>query len=336
MDIFNFSTFKFANPEYFYALAIIPIYLLYHYLTEKRKNASISLATLSPFAQMKPSLKMRLRHALPIIRSIAIAFLIIALARPQSSSSRKSVKTDGIDIVMALDLSTSMLAMDFKPNRMEAAKNRAIDFVNNRVNDRIGLVVFSGESFTQCPVTVDHEVVKNQIRSLKTGMFQDGTAIGSGLATSVSRLKESKAKSKVIILLTDGKNNAGVVSPETAAEIAKTFGIRIYTIAVGKYGFADYPVQLQGGGTIIQQMEVDVDESVLKRIAEISGGEFYRATNDKSLKNIYDKIDKLEKTKIDIAYFNKKSEEFLIYAMWGFGFLLFELVIRMLVYKFNF
>ena len=241
--------------------------------------------------------------------AIAAAAIIVALARPQSTSGGQNVTTEGIDIVMALDLSASMLAEDLKPNRIEAAKNVAREFIDGRPTDRIGMVVFSGESFTQCPITSDHSVLKNLITGLQSGMLADGTAIGEGLATAVNRIKSSKAKSKVIILLTDGVNNVGEVSPQTAGDIAKTFNIRVYTIGVGTQGMAPYPVRTPFG-IQTQMVPVDIDEATLKSISAETGGRYFRATRTSELKQVYAEIDKMEKTKIDVTEFRNKTEEF--------------------------
>ncbi|MCX6155440.1 MAG: VWA domain-containing protein [Candidatus Kapabacteria bacterium] len=328
---------KFANPEYFFALIIIPALILWYVLRNKKQNPAISLSSFSGFMGIAPSLKVQFRHSIFVLRLVGIVLLIVAIARPQSSSSRKSVSTEGIDIVMTIDVSTSMLAEDFKPNRIEAAKKTAMKFIENRENDRIGLVIFSGESFTQCPITIDHAVIKNLFFNIKSGMIEDGTAIGNGLSTAVARVKDSKAKSKVIILLTDGVNNMGSVSPITAAEIAKTFGIRVYTIGVGAHGKAPYPVKMRDfTGNIItqyQNIDVDLDENLLKQIASLTGGKYYRATGNKALEEIYSEIDKLEKTRIDVAYFSRYSELFFPYALVAFILLAVELLFRYTIFK---
>lgn len=264
-----------------------------------------------------------LRHLGIVLRSLAFIALIIALARPQSSLSWQNSTTEGIDIMIASDISGSMLAEDFKPNRLEAGKNIAIDFIKDRPDDRIGLVIFSGESFTQCPLTIDHDVLINLYKDIKNGMIDDGTAIGMGLATAVNRLKESEAKSKVIILLTDGSNNTGSIPPITAAEIAKQFNIRVYTVGLGTKGFAPYPVQTPFG-VQYQRIPVDVDEGTLTKIATITGGKYFRATNNETLKNIYQQIDKMEKAKIDVTQYHKKTELFLPFAVMALLFLLLE------------
>jgi Ca-activated chloride channel family protein len=302
--------------------------LIIWYLFKNRKQSpAVTFSGASAFQNIKPTLKQRLRHFPFILRLIGISLLIIGLARPQTASTRESIKTEGIDIVIAMDISGSMLAEDFKPNRLEAAKNNAIEFIERRINDRIGLIVFAGESFTQCPVTIDHDVLKNLITEVKTGMLKDGTAIGSGLATSVSRLKESKAKSKVVVLLTDGVNNTGQIAPRTAADIAYSFGIKVYTIGVGTKGKAPYPVQTPFG-TQYRNVDVEIDEPVLEDIAEITGGRYFRATDNESLESIYSEIDDLEKTEIDVSYFSKYTEEFLPLALAALLILFIEILLR--------
>jgi Ca-activated chloride channel family protein len=258
---------------------------------------------------------------------VAILLLIVALARPQNSNQWEEYSSEGIDIVLAVDISSSMLARDFAPDRLEAAKEVASKFVNARNHDRIGLVVFSGESFTQCPLTTDHAVVVNLLNELKSGMIEDGTAIGLGLANGVNRLKDSQAKSKVIILLTDGVNNRGAIAPETAAELAKTFGIRVYTIGVGTYGTAPYPVQTPFG-VQMQQVPVEIDEPSLISIAEVTGGRYFRADDNEKLASIYKEIDELEKDKIEVKHFSKKVELFFPFALLALIFFLGEALLR--------
>lgn len=317
----------FANPEFLYLLLIIPVLLIWYIFKSKKKSPALTFSTASAFSEIKPTIRQRLRHLPTVLRLLALIVLIIALARPQSASTRESIKTEGIDIVLSMDISGSMLAEDFKPNRLEAAKENAINFIDSRINDRIGLVVFAGESFSQCPITIDHDVLKNLISQIKTGLLKDGTAIGSGLATAINRLKESKADSKVIILLTDGVNNTGQIAPRTAADIAATFGIKVYTIGVGTLGKAPYPVQTPFG-TQHRKVDVKIDEEVLEDIAEITNGKYYRATDNKSLENIYTEIDELEKTEIDVSYFNKYTEEFLPLAIAAFIILFLEVFLR--------
>jgi Ca-activated chloride channel family protein len=249
------------------------------------------------------------------------------MARPQSTDNLREVTTEGIDIMVSLDISGSMQAMDFKPNRLEAAKEVAIEFISGRANDKMGLVVFAAESFTQCPLTIDHATLINLIQDVNFGMLTDGTAIGMGLSTAVSRIKDSNAKSKVIILLTDGVNNRGEIHPLTAAELAKTFGIRVYTIGVGSHGTAPVPVNTVFGQQV-QQMEVKIDEEMLREIADMTGGKYFRATNKNKLKEIYEEIDQMEKTKIEVKEYTKRSEEFILFALLALAFLLTEIVLR--------
>jgi len=256
----------------------------------------------------------------------------MALARPQSSNSWQNVTTEGIDIVIALDISSSMLAMDFQPNRLEAAKDVATKFISGRPNDKIGLVVFSGESFTQCPLTTDHATVINLFRNIETGMIEDGTAIGNGLATAVSRLKESTAISRVVILLTDGDNNRGEIAPVTAAELAKTYGIRVYTVGVGTMGTAPYPVQTPFG-VQVRDMEVKIDEPTLQKIASTTDGKYFRATDNNSLAEIYKEIDKLEKSKMEVHEFSKKEEQYLKFALAGALLLLLGLFLKTTIFR---
>ena len=258
---------------------------------------------------------------------VAVALLIVILARPQSTNSWSNSSTEGIDIMLAMDISGSMLAQDLKPNRLEAAKDVAASFINGRPNDNIGLVVFSAESFTQCPLTTDHTVLLNLFKDIQSGMIQDGTAIGLGLANAESRIKDSHAKSKVIILLTDGSNNAGEIAPVTAAEIAKTFGVRVYTIGVGTKGMAPYPFQT-AFGVQYQNIPVEIDEATLKQIASTTGGQYFRATDNASLKEIYSEIDQMEKTKISVQEYSKKQEEYKNWALLVFALLLVEILLR--------
>jgi len=301
----------------------------------KLRNTQASLQVSSSEAFDLPggtSWKVYLRHVPFILRVAAIALLIIVLARPQSTNSWQNSSTEGIDIMLAMDISGSMLAEDLKPNRLEAAKDVAAAFINGRPNDNIGLVVFSGESFTQCPLTTDHTVLLNLFKDIHSGMIQDGTAIGLGLANSISRIKDSQAKSKVIILLTDGENNMGEIAPITAAEIAQAFGIRIYTIGVGTRGEAPYPFQTPFG-IKYQNIPTDIDEPTLKQIAAITDGQYFRATDNASLKQIYAEIDKLEKTKISVQEYSKKQEEYKNWALLVFVLLLLEIVLRKTVLR---
>jgi Ca-activated chloride channel homolog len=305
-----FSDIVFANPEYFYLLLIVPLFVAYYIWRNTKQYASIQVSDTSMFPAAPKGLKVYLRHLPFLFRIVAISLIIVALARPQSSTSGTNISIEGIDIVIALDVSGSMLARDLTPDRLEASKKVAMEFIGGRPGDRMGLVVFSGEAFTQVPLTTDHNILLNMFKGIKSGMIQDGTAIGDGLATAVNRLRESKAISKVIILLTDGVNNAGSVDPMTAAEIARVFGIRVYTIGVGTYGTAPYPVQTPFG-IQLRDMKVEIDEELLNQIAGQTGGVYYRATSNQKLESIYKEIDALEKSKIDVTEFKSKHEEFL-------------------------
>jgi Ca-activated chloride channel family protein len=322
----------FHNPEYlFLLLLLIPI--VFWYIWEMHKSdASLQLSSLRILSKFPVSKKVKFRHSLFILRTLAISSIIIALARPQASNSWRTQNTEGIDIMMALDLSGTMLAEDLKPNRLEAAKSVASEFILSRPNDNIGLVVFARESFTQCPLTIDHAVLINLFNSVKYGLIDDGTAIGLGLANAVNRIKDSKAKSKVIILLTDGSNNCGDIAPITAAEIAKTFGIRIYTIGVGTTGIVNIPVPTPLG-IQYQQMQSEFDAKSLQDIANLTGGKYYNATDNSKLRQIYHEIDKLEKTKISVEQYSKKEEQFYVFASLALLFLLLEIILRNTIFK---
>ncbi|MFA6150935.1 MAG: VWA domain-containing protein [Chitinophagaceae bacterium] len=304
----------FAQPWYFLFLLLLPIILIWEWKNKTPQQPNFRLTSLAGLGAVKPGWRVRLRPALKILRSIAFVSLVVALARPQSSNVTESVDSDGIDIVLSVDVSGSMLAEDLKPNRIEAAKQVALDFVNKRENDRIGLVIFSGESFTQCPITIDHNIVNEQLAAIESGMLQDGTAIGMGLATAVDRLRNSKAKSKIIILLTDGVNNTGLIDPSTALEIAKAYKIRVYCIGVGTRGEAPYPMQTPGG--IVKQMvPVEIDEPLLKTISGQTGGKYFRATSNSSLSSVYKEIDQLEKSKVEVSSFKHFTDLFLPFAI---------------------
>ena len=317
-----FDGITFAYPWVLYLLLIIPVLIAWYIFRGMKIQTSVKYSSINIFKDVPATLRERIRHIPFAVRLIAIGLLIIALARPQSFTSGENVTTEGIDIAMVLDISGSMLAEDFKPNRLEAAKNVIDNFVEGRTSDRIGLVIFSREAFTQCPLTIDYNVMRNLLLDIRTGMIEDGTAIGNGIANGVNRLKESDAKSRIIILLTDGINNAGEVDPRSAAEIAKAFGIRIYTIGVGTRGEAPYPVQTPFG-TRYQMVPVEIDETLLKEIAGITGGQYFRATNNRALAEIYEKIDQMEKTKIEITSYKNASEK---YHSWLWGGLLLLLI----------
>lgn len=313
-------------------LLAIPLLVVWYIYRNKKRTANITFSNIGIFDGIKPSMKVRLIHSLFVLRCLALALIIVALARPQSSTSRSQENIEGIDIIMALDVSTSMLAEDFKPNRLEAAKSVAMEFIEGRKNDRVGLVIFAGESFTQCPLTTDHVVLNNLFQEVKTGVLEDGTAIGDGLATAVNRLKDSKAISKTIILLTDGENNSGVIDPMLAAEIAKAMGIRVYSIGVGTIGTAPYPIPTPFG-IQYQNIEVKIDEKLMQEIASATGGAYFRATDNRKLKSIYAEIDKLEKSKIDVTTFHRKHELFVPFAVWALMLLCLEFLLRKLYFK---
>lgn len=317
----------FANPHYLWFLTILVPLIAWYVYKQARADASLRMSTLSPFRDMKKGAKHYALHGLFVLRCAAIALIIFAIARPQTSNSMRKESTEGIDIMLALDISGTMLAEDLRPNRLEAAKNVAISFVSDRPDDNIGLVVFAGESFTQCPLTTDHVALINLFRSVEYGMIEDGTAIGLGLANAVNRLKESKAVSKVIILLTDGSNNRGDISPITAAEIAKAMGVRVYTIGAGANDVAPYPFQTPLG-IRYQNIPVEIDEDVLQDIADMTGGAYFRAKDTKKLEMIYDEIDKMEKTKLQVREYSKKSEDFWPFLVGAFICLLLEVVLK--------
>jgi Ca-activated chloride channel family protein len=327
-----FENIEFANPKLLWLLLLVPLAILWYVLRHKKQEASVRFSDMKGFTQLPKTWKAYLRHLLFVLKIAAMALLIVALARPQSSSTNSTSNIEGIDIVMAMDVSGSMLARDLKPDRLTAAKNVASDFVQGRPGDRMGLVIFSGETFTQVPLTTDHGVMLNMLAEMKNGLIDDGTAIGDGLATAVSRLKDSEAISKVVILLTDGMNNAGSVDPYTAAEIAKLYGVRVYTIGVGTYGTAPYPVQTPFG-TQIQQVKVEIDEKLLTQIANMTGGKYFRANNNKKLDEIYQEIDKLERSKIEVTEFRRLHEEFYPLVAWAIVLLLLEFLLRKTIFR---
>jgi len=317
----------YANPEYFWLFLVFIPLIAWYVWKNHTLNATLQISSLKGFEGMQKSYKYYLRHLPFALRMMALALVIVVLARPQSTDKWSNTTTEGIDIVMAMDLSGSMQAQDLKPNRLEAAINVATEFVAGRTDDKMGLVVFAGESFTQCPLTTDQSVLINLFRAIPDIELEDGTAIGMGLATAIARIKDSEAKSKVIILLTDGENNAGEITPETAAEMARTFGIRVYTIGVGTNGSAPFPVQT-AFGIRYQQVPVNIDEDLLRKIASDTGGEYFRATNNEALENIYAKIDQLEKTKIEKKEYSKKTEEYWRFAVLALALLLLEVLLR--------
>jgi len=328
-----FKGITFAQPGFFWLLLVIPLMAAYYYWRNRQLHGLLSLSAVKSFA-LAPNNPMRIvRHYGIVLRSLALIALVTALARPQSALSWNNETTEGIDIMIATDISGSMLSEDFKPNRLEAGKNIAIKFIKNRPRDLIGLVVFSGESFTQCPLTIDHYVLINLFHDIKNGMIDDGTAIGMGLATAVNRLKNSTAKSKVIILLTDGVNNQGSIPPITGAEIAKQFGVRVYTVGLGTNGSAPYPFKDQLGHIHYQMIPVEIDEATLGQIASITGGKYFRARNNTDLSEIYRQIDKMEKVKIAVTRYHQKTEHYLPFAIIALAFLTLEILLNNTFFK---
>lgn len=325
------SDFTFANPDYLYLLILIPISWIWYSFRHNKRNTHLQISSFNGLKAV--SWKSWGRHLLFVFRTFAIGLLIIAFARPQSTASWEDMTTEGIDIVLTMDISGSMLAQDLTPDRLEASKKVAMDFIAGRPNDRMGLVIFSGESFTQCPLTTDHQVLQNLFKDVKSGMVEDGTAIGMGLATAVNRLKESEAKSKVVILLTDGVNNQGSIAPMTAAEIAQQFDVRVYTIGVGTQGYAPYPFKTPFGTTVYQDVEVKIDEQTLQDIASATNGKYFRATSNEALQEIYKEIDKMERSKIEVKEYHKKKEEFLIFALLALVLLLLEFGLKNTLFK---
>ena len=322
----------FANPKFLWGLLIIPLAIVWYVFRYKKQEASVRFSDLQGFEDLPKSWKVYARHLLFVLQMVALALLIVAMARPQSASTSETSNIEGIDIILAQDVSGSMLARDLKPDRLEASKKVAQDFVESRPGDRMGLVVFAGESYTQVPLTTDHGVMIRMLKEMKSGVIDDGTAIGDGLATAINRLKDSDAVSKVIILLTDGMNNAGSVDPYTAAEMAKLYGIRVYTIGVGSRGMAPFPVQTLFG-VQYQQMKVEIDEKLLATIANSSGGKYFRATSNEKLDEIYDESDKLERSKIEVTEFRHVHEEFYPLVALAIALLLLEFILRKTVFR---
>lgn len=321
----------FEYPKLLWLLAV-PVLLLLHYLWMelKGRRPHLRVSTGAPWLAGGTSPLAIVRHLPMLLRTAALVLIVVAIARPRSSTEVEKIDTEGIDISLAMDVSTSMLARDFKPDRISAAKDIAIEFIAQRPSDRMAIVVFAGESYTQCPLTTDRATLINLMKEVQTGLIEDGTAIGNGLATAVARMKDSDAKSRVVILLTDGVNNSGEVSPQTAAEIAKTYGIRVYTIGVGANGMAPYPV-MTPWGVEMQQMKVEIDEELLKEIASVTGGRYFRATDNTKLSEIYSEINKMEKARTTIDSFPVYKELFGKYALAALICLLLEMLVRLLI-----
>ena len=327
------SNLHFASPWWFLGLLLIAFMVYWQYFQKKMVDPTLKMSNLKGISVTK-SWKEKVYPYLPILKIAAIAFFIIALARPQLSLKEEKVKAEGIDIMMVMDLSSSMLSKDFDPDRLEVSKLVAKEFVEKRIHDRIGLVVFSGESFTQCPLTTDHNILLDFLGSLEVGMLQDGTAIGMGLATAVNRLKDSDAKSKIIILLTDGVNNAGYINPNTAAEIAREYDVKVYTIAVGTMGQALSPINRRSDGQYMYAMaKVEIDVALLESIAEMTDGKYFRAVDRASLENIYAEIDRLEKTEIEVNVFKRYKDEFRVFLIVGLFLFLMWWVLSQTIFK---
>lgn len=324
---------SFANPEFFWLLLLLPLAVLWYFLKRREQSASLKLPTIEGFG--KPGILPRLRPALFVMRLLALAAIITALARPQTEDiSTRTKTTKGIDIVMAIDVSSSMLARDLRPNRLSALKEVAANFIKERPNDRIGLVAYAGEAFTKTPITSDKSIVLRSLREITYGQLNDGTAIGMGLATSVNRLKESKASSKVIILLTDGVNNSGFIEPQTAADLAIEFGIKTYTIGLGTNGNALSPIAYNADGSFRYGMrQVEIDEDLLKDIAKVTGGQYFRATDNDKLEEIYEEINKLEKTEIEEFKYYKYEEKFRSWVFLAGALLLLEWLLRNTLFR---
>ncbi len=328
---------EFVNKEYFLLLLLLVPYLIWYLLYSEKSRPSMRMSDTHAYMYAHKSWRVRLMGIPMLLRMVAFVLIVIVLARPQTHNSWGRRTVEGIDIMLAMDVSTSMLAEDLKPNRIDAAKDVAAEFISGRPDDNIGLTIFAGEAFTQCPMTTDHNSLINLLQNVRTdlaakGLIQDGTAIGMGLANAVSRLKDSKAKSKVVILLTDGSNNMGDISPLTAANIAKSFGIRVYTIAIGSKTLAPYPVMVAGTKQYVN-MRADVDAATLSDIASTADGHFYRATNTGELKKIYQDIDKLEKTKMDVKSFSKRYDAYQPFALAALACLLIEVLLRLTVLR---
>jgi len=326
-----YENIHFSQPAFFGLFALVPLLILWEVRSSGRSQGTVMMSSIRPFMGLR-SWRNLLRPMPFILRMLAFCCLIVALARPQTRNDEQLVNGEGIDIVLCLDISGSMLAQDFTPNRMEAAKNVAGEFIDHRPTDRIGLVIFSGESFTMCPLTTDRTVLKTQLSNVQSGLLEDGTAIGSGLATGVDRLRNSPSKSKVIILLTDGENNGGLIDPNTAKEIAKSIGVRVYTVGMGTEGFAPVPVQTPGG-VVMQREKVNIDEKLLTQIAKETGAKYYRAKDNESLKSIYAEIDQLERSRIEVTALRRYTEQFFPFALAAAVLLMLELLLRWSVFK---
>ncbi len=327
------SIFRFENPELLWMLVIIPLMIAYYIYKQKLGSATVKVSSIQAFQKKIVTIRSILAHLPILLRCLAVGFIIVALARPQSAEDYTNTNAEGIDIVMSLDISGSMLARDFNPNRLEAAKDISSKFIMGRPTDRIGLVVFAGEAFTQSPLTTDHTSLVNLLNQVQMGYIEDGTAIGNGLATAINRLRDSECPSKVIILLTDGVNNSGQIDPKTAADIAKDYGIRVYTIGVGSQGVAPYPTYNSWGELTYQNAKVEIDEKLLETIANETGGHYFRATDNTKLAEIYSEIQEMEKTKVEVENFRKYSEVFPPFLIMALALICLEITCKLLIFK---
>ena len=325
-----FKNITFGQPCFFLLLIVVPVLIIWYISKNKRRQAAIIISDIS--AKGLASWKTTFRHLPFVLRLLAITFIIAAIARPQTMFEEQNAEGEGLDIVLCIDVSGSMTAQDLLPNRLEAAKNVAIDFVNKRLTDRIAIVIFSGESFTQCPLTTDKRVLVSAIENIRNGLLEDGTAIGSGLGTSVDRLRTSKSKSKIVILLTDGENNGGLIDPQTAKEIAKAFQVKVYTIGVGTDGYAPQPVNTPVG-VVMQNAKVSIDEKLLKEIAAETGGKYFRAKDNEGLMGIYTEIDQLEKSKVEISTRTLYTEKYFPFVIAALALLFLEMVLKFTVFR---
>jgi Ca-activated chloride channel homolog len=325
-----FKNITFGQPWFFLLLIVVPVLIWWYASKNKQQQGAIVISAVS--ARGLSSWKTGFRHVIFVFRLLAIVFIITAIARPQTMFEELNAEGEGVDIVLCIDVSGSMTAQDLTPNRLEAAKNVAIDFVNKRVTDRMAVVIFSGESFTQCPLTTDHAVLVSAIENIRNGLLEDGTAIGSGLGTSVDRLRTSKSKSKVVILLTDGENNGGLIDPQTAKEIAKAFQIKVYTIGVGTDGYAPQPVNTPMG-VVMQNGKVSIDEKLLKEIAGETGGKYFRAKDNSGLTGIYDEINSMEKSKVEISTRTRYTEKFIPFVIAALALLFLEMLLKFTVFR---
>ncbi len=321
------SNITFQYPYLLFLLLVIPVIVFLRYYFDRKFYADIIYSDTAQFANARKTLRLRLRRLPDWLRYAALALIIIAIARPQTHFSRNESSVEGIDIVFALDVSTSMLAEDFKPNRLESAKEVTERFITARKSDNMGIVVFAGEAYTKCPSTIDHDILLKLLSSVESGQIDDGTAIGDGLATAINRVKDAKSKSKVIILITDGVNNMGAIDPLTAASIAKEYGIRVYTIGIGKMGYAPYPYQTPFGKQY-QNVEVKIDEALLQEVAKTTGGKYFRSTKNSSLQSIFEEIDSMEKSKIDVSYYKEYTDVGQHLMLIALALLVLELLLR--------